>query len=258
MFVDNATMKALGQGVFDGRFVRFPDRLDRKVYGGLNKVLQAAGGKWDAKKKGHAFSIDAVDAIEPILLTGAVVHKQHASGYFPTPPSVVATLLEIAELQDDYHVLEPSAGQGAIVKGVVNRTPGVRVTAYEIDTDNVRVMYADPVLRPRIDAGVVTITGCDCLAVRPRQRYNRIIMNPPFARQSDVHHVMRMFQFLKPGGLLIAVMGAGVRFRDNQLTRDFREMVLANEGDIEELPVGSFKIAGTSVNTVVVTMRAPS
>jgi 16S rRNA G1207 methylase RsmC len=35
-------------------------------------------------------------------------------------------------------------------------------------------------------------------------------MNPPFARQADIHHVNHALKFLKPDGLLVSVMSAGV------------------------------------------------
>ena len=54
--------------------------------------------------------------------------------------------------------------------------------------------------------------------------------------------------------LLVSVMAAGVTFRDNRLTQDFRDLVRSRGGDIEALPDGAFKPSGTMVNTVIVTI----
>ncbi len=42
-------------------------------------------------------------------------------------------------------------------------------------------------------------------------------MNPPFSRQQDIRHVMHAAKFLKPGGRLVAVMGASAISGSNRL-----------------------------------------
>jgi type I restriction-modification system DNA methylase subunit len=80
-----------------------------------------------------------------------------------------------------------------------------------------------------------------------------VLMNPPFdKKRSDIHHVLHALKFLKPGGRLVAIMPSGVTFREDALTRDFRGIVEARGGHIEELPDRSFKQSGTMVNTVLV------
>ena len=55
--------------------------------------------------------------------------------------------------------------------------------------------------------------------------YDRVVMNPPFAGMADIKHVTHAYEFLKAGGLLVSVMSAGVMFRQNKLTAQFREFV---------------------------------
>jgi hypothetical protein len=73
-------------------------------------------------------------------------------------------------------------------------------------------------------------------------------MNPPFARQADIDHVLHAMQFLRRGGLLVAIMSASVKFRSNAKTAAFRRL----GGRILELPDGSFKTSGTMVNACIV------
>lgn len=63
--------------------------------------------------------------------------------------------------------------------------------------------------------------------------------------------------FLRPGGRLVSVMSAGVKYRQDAKTRAFRELVEQHSGTIEDLPEDAFRESGTSVRTVVVTMDAP-
>ncbi len=103
------------------------------------------------------------------------------------------------------------------------------------------------------------LTKADFLDVGPgsTQPFDRVLMNPPFAKQADVRHVQHALGFLKKrraGGLLVAIMARGVRFRTDRLATGFRTLVEDREGRIEDLPDGSFRAAGTDVRTVLVTI----
>lgn len=89
--------------------------------------------------------------------------------------------------------------------------------------------------------------------------YDRVVMNSPFANGADVAHVTHAFSFLRPGGRLVAIMSAAVKFRSDRKTKAFRELVEAHGGEIEDLPEGSFRASGTDVRTVLVTIdRGPT
>ncbi len=85
--------------------------------------------------------------------------------------------------------------------------------------------------------------------------YDRVIMNPPFSGRADILHVTHAMRFLKPGGILVAIMSAGVEFRDDRIACEFRKLMAANAGELRRNPDGSFKNAGTMVRTVMVKMR---
>ena len=89
----------------------------------------------------------------------------------------------------------------------------------------------------------------------PKGLFDRIVMNPPFADQQDIRHVMHAATFLKPGGRLVAIMSAGVAFRDDRLSRAFRALLGERGGAIESLPEGAFQASGTGVRAVLVTIE---
>lgn len=168
-------------------------------------------------------------------------------GYFPTPPAVVARLLELARLRPGMRVLEPSAGRGNIVQAV--EAKGCSVYAVELLPDNVKALEAQD-LAYQVDRG-------DFLEKQPQGfAFDRVVMNPPFAKQADIHHVNHALKFLKPSGVLVSVMSSSVTFRDNSLSTVFRNTIRQRGGDIEAVPEGSFKQSGTMVNTVIVTIPA--
>jgi predicted RNA methylase len=247
MKIDNEVLNVLSNAETDGTLLRLIGQLDRNLYTRTNKVIEAAGGKWDRKAKGHVFEIDASDAMDQIILTGeisSVKTKAQQFGFFPTPANVAARVIELAQIELGMRVLEPSAGKGALAYPAAEA--GGIVDCYELMDTNYAALAGDPKLG--------SVRHMDFLAQVPEPSYDRVVMNPPFDKQADIKHVQHGLKFLKSGGLLVSVMASGVTFRDNKLTTEFRDLIRQRGGDIEALPEGSFKESGTMVNTVIVTI----
>jgi type I restriction-modification system DNA methylase subunit len=87
--------------------------------------------------------------------------------------------------------------------------------------------------------------------------FDAVVMNPPFADNQATYHVAHALSFLKPGGCLIAVMPAGIRFRDDRATRELRARLESWGASFEDLPEGTFSESGTQVNTVLMFVRRP-
>lgn len=246
MRVDNEVLNVLSAAECTGNQLRLTGQLNRPLYTRTNKVLEAAGGKWNRKAQAHIFETEAAERIEQIILTGDVVVPKDDFEFFPTPESVARHVIHLADIQNGMMVLEPSAGRGALALAAKAAAANVIVDMYELMPANNGYLYTLNISL----SGVAAPT--DFLTVEPNPIYDRIVMNPPFSRQADIKHVNHALKFLKPGGKLVSVMASSVTFRSNKLTEDFREMVKSNGGRIEELPEGSFKSSGTMVNTVIV------
>lgn len=245
MKVDNEVLAVLSAAETKGNSLVLIGQLDRKLYERTNKVLDAAGGKWNKKAKAHLFDGDAADAMEQIILTGEITRAKQEFGVFFTPAAVAQRVLSLASIGPGMSVLEPSAGHGALAREAAVR--GGEVDCVEILAKNIEVLLAANF------ANAVQLG--DFLAIAPAPEYDRVVMNPPFAKQADIQHVTHAAKFLKPGGRLVAVMSAGVRFRENRLTTSFRELVAERGGAIEDVPDGAFRESGTMVNTVIVTIN---
>lgn len=246
MRIENDVLAVLSRAQTNGNALTLIDQLDRRMYERTNKVLAAAGGIWNRKAKAHLFAIDAGDRIDQILLTGEVVVPKDEFNFFPSPPAVVARLLERADIRPGMHLLEPEAGRGDIAFACA--AAGAVVDCYELMEENYQLLAADRRL--------ASVTHGDFLAQSPEPRYQRVCMNPPFFLQADIRHVTHALKFLENGGLLTSVMASSVTYRDNKLTQDFRDLIRARGGDIEALPEGSFKASGTNVQTVIVSIPA--
>jgi predicted RNA methylase len=216
-------------------------QLDRKMYLSVNEVLENMGGKWNRKLKGHVFDADPTNKLEDVLLTGEI-ETNGDIGYFPTPKEIVEQLIELAEIESGMEVLEPSAGEGAIADEL-----------NKLDINLTLVEFANKNCDALKQKGYKPYE-MDFLTMNQTKKFDRIVMNPPFAKQQDIDHVMKAFSLLKPNGKLVSVMSASVKFRENNKTTEFRKTVEASNGKIINLPEGSFKQSGTMVNTVIVVM----
>ncbi len=130
MRVDNCVLKVLSTAEVSGRNVVLTGQLERKLYENTNKVLEAAGGKWNRKAKAHVFEQDALERIEQILLTGNIDIPKDEFEYFPTPADIVSRLITESKLVDGMRVLEPSAGQGAIAVAISQAAASVQMDMY--------------------------------------------------------------------------------------------------------------------------------
>ena len=213
MIVATDVLAVLSSAVINENALKLTEQLDRKLYEKTNKVLLAAGGKWNRKVQAHLFAGDASEVIEQIILSGEITDKRAELGFFPTPRQIVKRLLELAEITPEMSVLEPSAGHGAIAEAIAVDT-GASLTCYEIDPKNHAVLVS----KRLADADEEPV---DFLTVAPTHIYDRVVMNPPFGKRADVAHVLHAFRFLKPGGLLVAVMSAGVEFRTDRIATGF-------------------------------------
>ncbi|WP_433426213.1 DUF3560 domain-containing protein (plasmid) [Microtetraspora malaysiensis] len=167
---------------------------------------------------------------------------------FVSPPAVVERLMELAEIEPGMAVLEPSAGTGNIAAAAVER--GAVVDCVELDQGLANVLVE------RVPS-VNCIRRQDFLDLErvEQEAYDRVVMNPPFSGGKDILHVTHALRFLKPGGRLVAVMGAGIIFHQSKTAEKFRGLVEQRGGEFEPLPAGSFAPA-TGINTVVVVIPA--
>jgi len=251
MKIDSAVLDVLSNATTEGSSLKLNGTLDRKLYVSTNKVLELAGGKWNRKELAHLFDGDASEIMDQIILTGEILNKKQELGYFPTPSAVVDRLMQLAQIEQGMLVLEPSAGNGAIAVEIAKKTI---VHCFEIDPENSNKL-ASNLLKTAPEYSVETK---DFLTVEPHKAnfrgdlYDRVVMNPPFAKNAAPKHVLHAMSFLNPGGRLVSVMPSSVTYRSDALNKAVREAAIS----IEPLPDNSFAESGTNVNTVIVTVQA--
>jgi len=231
--------------------------LDRSEYLAVADVLAAIGCKWDKKRKAMTFAgpdDNAWALVQPILDGDEILHPQTDLGYFPTPPELAAQVIDLADLRAGMRVLEPSAGQGALVIPALQQ--GAHLTCYEAWPANFAVLVDE--LVAAFPLSQFTLYRENFLTITPTPTFDRVIMNPPFGKRADIAHVLHAIPFLAPGGKLVAIMARGILFRNDMKSVVFRTLIERLGGSITPLPDESFKEAGTCVSTAVITLYAAS
>ena len=247
MQITTDVLSALGHARTEKNLLFLSAQLDRTLYLKINKVLDAAGGKWNRKNKAHVFPSDAGERIDQLLMTGEVEIPKDEFNYFPTPPDIVAAMIAGAAPVAGEHILEPSFGDGRIIRAAQVAAPGVHVTGIELMNEHIELAKEDAVL-----LASATLIHADFLSWQPEQKFDIILMNPPFFKRSDVKHVNHALDMLVTGGRFASVMPSSIEFRQDNLTVALRKRITAMGGRIERLPADTFKSVGTQVNTVMV------
>jgi predicted RNA methylase len=155
---------------------------------------------------------------------------------FPTPPAIAARMIELAGIQEGDRVLEPSAGTGNILRAI---DVPAHIVAVEINR-----ALADA-LPAHLATEVIQGDFLQVTAEQIAEKADRVVMNPPFANGADIDHILHAFDFLRPGGRLVAICANGPR-QAAQL-RPLAE-------SWEELPADTFRDQGTNVRTVLMTI----
>jgi protein-L-isoaspartate O-methyltransferase len=181
----------------------------------------------------------AFEAMRESLAAGVQVVS--APQLFPTPRDLAARMVDLADIQPGHAVLEPSAGTGALMGAMGGRMFGHapesgRLVAVEI---NATLAHGLPGEFP-----LTTIYCADFTQWQTEERFDRVLMNPPFANGADIEHIQRAAAMLKPGGRLVAICANGPR-------QAARLQPLADSW--EELPAGTF--AHTGVRAVLLTIN---
>ena len=177
-----------------------------------------------------------MQAMKDTLKAG--VQAVSAPQFFPTPPEIAKKMVEYADIETGQRILEPSAGTGNIIKAIGD---GPDKVAVEINQSL---------------CACLTRCGVSGLHIHHENflecngnlgKFDRVIMNPPFENGVDIKHIRHALTFLKPGGKLVALCANGPRQRE----------AFMNEAEHwEDLPAGSFREQGTSVNVALMILAA--
>ncbi len=186
--------------------------------------------------------------LEQNLKMKVLANRNAFNDFFPTPESFADHVVEQANIQPGMDVLEPSAGNGVLADAA--RRAGGNVDTVELAAD----------LREILKEKGHNVVGDDFDTFQPSKLYDRIVMNPPFSNDMDIQHVMKAYEYLKPGGKLSAIVSGMAGERSNKRNQAFREWLDELGADEEKLPSGLFKdsLNPTTIATKLISLSKPN
>lgn len=151
-----------------------------------------------------------------------------------TPPELAKELVALAGVRKDSRVLEPEAGIGNIADAAKEVTD--HVDCIERMTDFCEILK----LKKH------NVIGNDLLTAETAPIYDAVVMNPPFSEECE--HIKRAFDFLRPGGSLVAVCSSSIQWKSTRKYEQFRDWLSEHTHSIDECGA---KLEMTGVHTVV-------
>lgn len=112
-----------------------------------------------------------------------------------TRQMVIDQMLCNTTIPDGSLILEPSAGSGNLVEGILRINKNVTIHCSELNKE----------LREELINKGFTVIGNDFLKIEPNPIYDFVFACPTYKNNIDIEHIMHMYEFVKPGGKLISL-----------------------------------------------------
>lgn len=255
-------LQALRMAVADHNTVRIPIITDRKVWVEIDRALSriAGGSRWDRRAQAHVYNQDPRAALEQLTGNAVIpppcVTRDKELSYWATPTPLAQLLIDDLDLPEGGRVLEPSAGDGQLVRALQDAYPLVHIDA--VEPDNGRRI----VLRTSGGAGlhVWDSTFEDYVeawrVVKDPVLFDAVVMNPPFTlpsrRYAWAEHLALAWDLLRPGGQLRAIVPASLGFGRQRPIAAARALIGAAGGSFRPAPDAAFRGSGTDISTMIV------
>ena len=252
--MDNEVIEILEQGTIEGNIFKLPSiQLERKLYEKVSKAIAGVNGKWNKKQGGFVFEHDEVEHFIERLKSGEKINLKKDFQMFFTPENVADyvvsnylygyTKSEISKMD----ILEPSAGQGSLIKSFRKEYPNAKFFAVEMEDSNRAILSKME--------NVILSPIKDFLSVPEHFKFDLIIANPPFSKNQDIDHIMKMYRMLKRDGVLLSFSSNHWEIGQEPKCVAFKKFLDAAEAEIYKIPKGQFKESGTMIGTTLFLIR---
>ena len=236
----------LQQCEIDGNVIKLPNiQLDRKLYMEVAKALELIGGKWKGGKIfGFVFQTCPKDLLDEIA-NGEKRNLKKEFQFFATPEQLADKLVYLADLKQHDTILEPSAGQGSIIKAI-NKVCDVVVDCYELMELNALILNK---------SGLNFRLLSDDFFNHKGKSYSKIIANPPFTKNQDIDHLKEMYGCLSRGGRLVCITSESWAFGSQKKQVDFRQWLDEVNAEVIDIEKETFKESGTNVGGKIIVIN---
>lgn len=206
----------------------------------IKPYIEKLGGHWRDRAGGFVY-------LKKSLLMSESDKFKEDNQFFKTPTSIVKRMIELSDLQPNAVVLEPSAGDGAILDCLPKESSFIAIEPNSLNNQRLRdkgynsyflkfeEYYQQNVGRKRI--------------------FTNVIMNPPFKGDLLVNHIFMAYDLLMDNGVLVSIIKENLLYMNDNKSLEFKKWLDYNDAFVEMLPYGSFKESGTMIDTGIIKVR---
>lgn len=228
-----------------------PVQLERKLYHDVAKALELIGGKWNRKESGFVFN-ECPKGLLTQIQNGQKKNIQKEFQFFGTPDSLANEMVRFANIEEYDLLLEPSAGQGALIKAIHRVKPNHLVHYCELMELNRTFLDRLPNVQYITD-NFLKLSHCKTTT----GIFDKIIANPPFSKNQDVEHIRQMWNCLKPGGRIVSIASKHWQYGSNKKEVSFKQWLNDMDADVYDVEAGTFKESGTNISTCMIILDKP-
>lgn len=227
----------------DGHQVTVPGAAGHTGFRAACQILAAAGGTRAGLNR-YEFSADAA-AIVGELLSALGVQRPRPATPDRTPDPVAARMTDIAGDLTGKKVLVPWASTGTLARAAARRLAAV--DCIEACEDLAAGLHASGLYHHVTCAGFAALT--------PEPGYDAVLAHPPFLLGDEVKHVLEAQRWLRPGGVIVALLPGNITSRTDAAASQLRVLADALGGRIEPSPDPAYRPPGYDGATVIVSFR---
>ena len=233
------TLKEVFQSCTADEFHIYPpsQQFDKKLYADFKKHMTQNLGKWQSNKKRFVFEFNANNLLTK-LQNGETPNFRQDWHYFPTPKKVIEFMGNIC-IPTGCRILEPSAGQGAIIEGINEMFP--------CPLNTWTIIEAHPLNQKKLQEKGFNVAHDDFETYSPDTPFDIIYANPPFKKAFE--HVQKMIECTAKEGSIIVVLPSSFPSKYKKEIQGWEDMF--EHIQIFPLPEGSFKESKTAVDTLI-------
>ncbi|EGR0698634.1 hypothetical protein BBM02_20180 [Vibrio parahaemolyticus] len=226
------------------RLIRMGIKGDITLRQALREYEQANNGKMSTQKEKTRLQ-KLTEKIEETVRG----NRNAFNDFFPTPEAEVKKLIDLADIKPGMKVLEPSAGMGHIADQIA------ALNGVDLDVGELAFTLSELLE----EKGHNVVAG-DFLEYNAGEIYDRIVMNPPFSNDADIHHINHALTMLKDGGKLVAITSSMAGNRGNTTNKNFRRYLDEVGAEEINLDAGAFKnsLNPTNVATKIIVIEKPA
>ena len=200
----------------------------------LEEIMHLIGGQRKQYNQAVWFEFDynPSDVISLLIISG-VYPDFKSYQYYPTKNELCDIVIEKADIKPLDNCLEPSAGQGAIARHLFKE----KTTCIEISGINAAILKSK-------GFKVCNEDFIKWSRKNAEQKFDKIIMNPPFSKNRAVLHVDTALTHLQETGKLVAIIPA--TYKDRVLFDGYKH-------DYSDVYQGFFE--GTQVAVIILCLE---